>query len=101
MKDDDDHLISPKSFQSWLTLQEAAKVRQFTPILDIGKEIEDNESPKILYHCSCRSIFTIKRALIISKENLMGTKLKAKYAPSAYASENPVKHKYILQSDIL
>lgn len=38
--DSDDHLISPKSYESWLTLFEAAKIRKFTPVLDVAQNLE-------------------------------------------------------------
>ena len=62
-KKDDEHLVSPQSYDSWLTLLEAAKVRNHAPILDIAKQLEDEEVPKIFYHQKCRSLFTMKRDL--------------------------------------
>lgn len=60
---DDDHLVSPQSYDSWLTLLEAARVRSHAPILEITKRLEDNEVPSILYHRKCRGLFTMKRDL--------------------------------------
>jgi len=62
-KEDDEHLVSPQSNDLWLTLLEAAKVRNHAPILDIAKQLEDEEVPKIFYHRKCRSLFTMKRDL--------------------------------------
>ena len=59
----DDHLVSPQSYDSWLTLLEAAEVRGHSPILEIAKRLEENEVPKIYYHRKCRSLFTMKRDL--------------------------------------
>ena len=59
--DSDDHLISPQSYESWLTLFEAAKIRKFTPVLDVTQNLEESEVPSIFYHRKCRSIFTMKR----------------------------------------
>ena len=58
-----DHLVSPQSYDSWLTLLEAAKVRDHSPILEIAKQLKENEVPKIFYHRKCRSVFTMKRDL--------------------------------------
>ena len=60
---DDDHLVSPQSYDSWLTLLEAARVRGHAPILEIAKRLEENEVPRILYHRKCRGLFTMKRDL--------------------------------------
>ena len=62
-KEDDQQLISPKTYDSWLTLLEAAKVRNHTPTLEIAKEVEGQEIPKIFYHRKCRSLFTMKKCL--------------------------------------
>ena len=59
----DDHLVSPQSYDSWLTLLEATKVRNHFPILQIAKLLEGNEVPNIFYHRRCRSLFTMKRDL--------------------------------------
>lgn len=61
--DQDDRLISPRSYESWLTLFEAAKVRNFEPVLELAKTLNENEVPSIAYHRQCRSRFTLKRDL--------------------------------------
>ena len=61
--DSDDHLISPQSYESWLTLFEAAKIRNITPVLDVAQNLEEQEVPSIFYHRNFRSIFTLKRDL--------------------------------------
>ena len=61
--DSADHLIRPQSYESWLTLFEAAKIRNFTPVLDVAQNLEEQELPSIFYHRNCRSIFTLKRDL--------------------------------------
>lgn len=60
---DGDHLISHQSYDSCLTLLEAARVRGHAPILEISKRLEDNEVPSVLYHRKCRGLFTMKRDL--------------------------------------
>ena len=61
--EDDGHLVSPQSIDSWLTLLEAAKVRGHTSILEVNELLDENEVPKIFYHRRCRSLFTMKRDL--------------------------------------
>ena len=60
-RDVDEHLISPQSYDSWLILLEAAKVRDHTPLLNIAKQLTDKEIPNIYYHRKYRSLFTMKR----------------------------------------
>ena len=50
-------LISPQNYRSWLTLFEAAKVRQHEPILNVTKVVENEHTPMFYYH---RGLFTIK-----------------------------------------
>ena len=59
--DSDDQLISSQSYESWLTLFEAAKIRKFTSVLDVAQNLEEPEVPSTFYHRKCRSIFTMKR----------------------------------------
>ena len=40
---------------------DAARVRQYAPILNIAGQLGDKEIPKLSYHQKCRSIFTTKR----------------------------------------
>lgn len=61
--EDCDHLVSPQTYNSYLTLLEAAKVRNHSAILDAAKLVKEGEVPKIFYHRKCRSIFTMKRDL--------------------------------------
>lgn len=60
--------VRPQSYDSWLNLLEAAKVRNHAPILDIAKQLEDDDIPKIFYHRKCRSLFTMKRDLETQKK---------------------------------
>jgi len=59
----DERLISPQTYESWLTLLEAATIRNFTPVLNVAKDLEECEVPLIFYHRTCPSIFTMKRDL--------------------------------------
>ena len=43
VSDEDEHLVSPQNYNSWLTLLEAAKVRNHVPILDIAKQLKDKD----------------------------------------------------------
>ena len=63
VSDREEHLISPQSHESWLTLLEAAKVRNHIPILEIAKTLKHKEIPFVFYHRKCRSLFTLKRDL--------------------------------------
>ena len=63
LKIDDDHLISPQSFDSWATLLEAAKIQQHASLLQIARNTREGEVPEIFYHRKCRSVFTNKRDL--------------------------------------
>ena len=68
--DNDSHLVSPKTYDSWQNLLKAAELRKYGPITDAAKELGGNEFPKIYYHRRCRSVFTMKRDLeIILKRN--------------------------------
>ena len=58
-----ENLISPKTYDSWLTILEAAKVRNFLPVLEIAENLNENEVPAIFYHRKCRIIFSMKRDL--------------------------------------
>lgn len=60
---EDDTLVNPQKYDSWLTLLKAAKVRNHTPVLDLAKELVEKEVLDILYHRKCRSLFTMKRDL--------------------------------------
>ncbi len=71
----DDHLVTiltHESWQtlheSWQTLHEAAKIRSYTPITELDKQLGDKEIPRIPYHRKCRSVFTMKRDLETMKK---------------------------------
>ncbi len=55
----EDDLIKPKDKESWQTLYNAAKIRDFKPVLDLV--ISEDEIPEIYYHRKCRSVFTLKK----------------------------------------
>lgn len=59
----DDHLASIKTLVSWKTLFEAAQIRNHTGILEVAKQLQEEEIPNIKYHRKCRSLFTLKRDL--------------------------------------
>lgn len=63
LKNDDDHLISPQSYDSWATLLEAAEILKHEALLQIARNAQEGEVPEIFYHRKCRSAFTIKRDL--------------------------------------
>ena len=59
----DDRLVTLQTYESWQTLHEAAKIRIYTPIMELDKQFGDKEIPRIHYHRKCRSVFTMKRDL--------------------------------------
>jgi len=61
----DSKLIPPNSFQSWTSLLEAAKARNYQPVLEVAKTVSEHEVPQIVYHRFCRTVFTanLKRIL--------------------------------------
>jgi hypothetical protein len=60
-------LVQLRDTTAWNTLCDAAKIRQFEPILKVA-ESEPNSIPTIFYHSYCRSNFTHKRSLSKLKE---------------------------------
>ena len=59
-----EQLIKPANFDSWLTLLEAAKVRNNECILKLSElSSESMNVPEVWYHRQCRSLFTMKRDL--------------------------------------
>lgn len=60
---DGDKIIGLKDYESWKTLLDAAKVRNYAPITDVAKDLGEKEVPSIQYHRKCRSLFTMKREL--------------------------------------
>lgn len=59
-----EQLIKPANFDSWLTLLEAAKVRNHDCILKLAElSPESMNVPEVWYHRQCRSLFTMKRDL--------------------------------------
>lgn len=53
-------LVSPQTYASWSTLVKAAQVSSHTPILQLTKDLGENETPQTYYHRKCRSLFTMK-----------------------------------------
>ena len=61
--DNEKQTLSPQSHDSWLTLLKAAKIRKFTPVLVVAKDLKEYEVPPVFYHRKCRGLFTVKRDL--------------------------------------
>ena len=59
----DDRLVTLQTYELWQTLHEAAKIRIYTPIMELDKQLGDKEIPRIHYHLKYRSVFTMKRDL--------------------------------------
>ena len=66
----EEKLVSIQDVESWNTLLNAAKIRNYQPIVAIAANTEENEIPNVHYHRTCRSLFTMKKSLdSLSKEN--------------------------------
>ena len=59
----DAKLVNLSTIDSWKTLLLAARKRNYTPLLKIADETPSNAIPKLAYHKTCRSMFTLKRDL--------------------------------------
>ena len=59
----DDTLTTLADNKSWQTLLNAAKIRNHGPIIEIAQFFDEEEFPKVTYHRTCRSLFTMKRDL--------------------------------------
>ena len=46
LKNDDDHLISPQSYDSWATLLEAAEIQKHEALLQIARNAQEGEVPE-------------------------------------------------------
>ena len=70
-------LIRPKDKQSIITLQKAAEIRMFLPILNL---VESEYEEKLYYHRNCRSSFTHKKtlegSLVRNEESTSGTETR-------------------------
>ena len=54
-------LVQLRDLGSWKNLLKVAKIRDYAPL--IGIFTEEDEFLKFSYHATCRSLFTMKRAL--------------------------------------
>ena len=57
------NLISPRDYDSWRTLLEAAQIRQFKCLLELACTVDENIIPQVFYHRKCRCLFTMKKEL--------------------------------------
>ena len=62
-------LVQLRDLESWTNLLKAAKIRAYSPLTGIATK--EDEFPKVSYHATCRSSFTMKRDL-----NALTTKSK-------------------------
>ena len=56
-----EHLVELKDQESWKTLLNAAKIRKFKTVIELGKNLGESDIPAVKYHRKCRSLFTLKR----------------------------------------
>ena len=59
----DENLPSLSSIESWITLLEAAKLRNDSNIINVAADLQDGEVPELMYHKTCRARYTLKRKL--------------------------------------
>ena len=71
--DDSTELIKPANLESWVHLQNAAKIRDHSPLIEISCTTKKDEIPDIKYHRKCRSLFTMKRELELIQIKQMHT----------------------------
>ena len=64
-------LVQLRDLESWKNFLKAAEIRDYAPL--IGISTQEDEFPKVSYHATCHSLFTLKRVLnaltIKSKDN--------------------------------
>ena len=58
-----DALVTLESMESWQTLLNAARIRNYQRLLELSQEDHGNDVPFVQYHRTCRSVFTMKRDL--------------------------------------
>ena len=56
-------MVSLTTFELWKTLLDAVKKRKHQKLLEVASKLEKSEVPKLSYHKTCRSMFTLKRDL--------------------------------------
>ena len=59
----DENLRSLSRVESWITLLEAAKLRNDSNIINVAADLEDGEVPKLMYRKTYRAQYTLKRDL--------------------------------------
>ena len=59
----EDALSTLNSTESWKTILNAAKIREYSKILELNENLPDGKFPNIKFHKSCRAMFTMKRDL--------------------------------------
>ena len=58
-----EHLVELKDQASSETLLNAAKIRTFGAVIEIGQNLGESDIPVVKYHQKCRSMFSLKRDL--------------------------------------
>ena len=62
--EDDSNLVTPKDIDSWKTLLKAADIRNYKPVLEAAKTVEEGAIPtSVMYNRKCRILFTMKQEL--------------------------------------
>ena len=68
-KVEESKLVTLSTLDSWTTLLNAAKKRSYSPLLKVSDETPSGTIPSLVYHKTCRSMFTLKRDLQQSTSN--------------------------------
>ena len=91
-------VLTPESYQSWNTLLEAARIRNYTPVLQLAEKLAKDEIPNCVYHRTCRNVFIMKKDLetLKRKADFPATNNEANYST---ATKYP--NRGTLTSDIL
>ena len=64
ISEDDSNLVTPKDIDSWKTLLKAADIRNYKPVLEAAKTVEEGAIPtSVMYHRKWRILFTMKQEL--------------------------------------
>ena len=65
--DSSDVLIQPKSLESWKTLLAAAATQSHNELLELARNIGDDEIGNVCYHRRCRSNFVLHNRYLSGK----------------------------------
>ena len=83
-----DVLIQPKSLESWKTLLAAAATQSHNELLEVARNIGDDETGNVCHHRRCRSNFALRSRYLSGKgkdgeshDSLEGSCQKVRFFP--------------------